>query len=627
MKSGMKFIHFTQPLFGTEEKKEVLNTLDSGWITLGPKTKQFEDNFAEYVGVKHAVAVSSNTAGMHLALIALGIKPGDEVITTPFTFVATVNVIVHVGAVPILVDVDPKTFNIDPTKIEEKITKRTKAIMPVHYGGLACDMDEVIKIAKKHDLLIIEDAAHASGASYKNKRIGAHGDVAIFSFHPVKNISTGDGGMVTTDNAHLANKISTLRLHGMSKEAWKRHSASGSWKYDVELPGFKYNMTDISASLGIHQLKKLGGFIKKRKEYADFFNKSFENIPEISTPYVPINEEHIYSLYTIKIDVDKLKIDRDEIVELLKEANIGATVYFIPVHHFTLYKNSFGFSEEDFPVTEKIFKSILSLPLYPRMSIEDVKYVADTLRRIIENNRKEYVWSIDNFDSEIFGFKTAKIKHLYSNGDAKKLQKTINTLKKDMVENEVEYAIYRAPADNYSLIQVLENNNFTIVDGLVSLSNDEMDIVHNINSKIRKAKITDLKQLKNIASTSFERTRIYNDAILDKKKAGKMYARWIENSLTQKVADEVFVWEENGEILGFITLQKSGHIPLIAVMHKARGKGIAKELIKAVLYQCKEWGITRSEIETQMANIPALRAYQSCGFKIIDSSLTFRWMK
>lgn len=384
-----KFIHFTQPQFGKEEKKEVIAALDSGWVTLGPRTKQFEDDFATYVGAKYAVAVSSCTAGLHLALLVAGIGSGDEVITTPFTFTATANTIVQVGATPVFADIDEKTFNIDPKKIEEKITPNTKAIVPVHYGGLPVDLDALKAIAKKHNLLIIEDAAHAAGATYKNEKIGSIGDMSVFSFHPIKNMSTGDGGMVTTEDSKYADTLRKLRLHGMSKDAWKRHTASGSWVYDVDVPGFKYNMTDISAAIGIHQLRKLDGFIATRKAYAQIFDEAFRDIPEITSPYVPQDQEHIYTLYTIKINTDALKIGRDEIVDELKKANIGANVQFIPLHYLSYYKNTYGYKKGDFPNTEKVFDQIISLPLYPGMTPTQVRYVERMLKKIIVANRKK----------------------------------------------------------------------------------------------------------------------------------------------------------------------------------------------------------------------------------------------
>ena len=383
-----KYIHFAQPLFGEEEKKEIIAALESGWVTLGPRTKQFEEQTAEYIGCKYAVAVSSCTAGLHLSLLAAGIGKGDEVITTIFTFAATANTIIHVGAKPVFVDIDSKTFNIDPEKIEEKITKKTKAIMPMHYGGQPVEMDKVMKIAKKHNLVVIEDAATAIGAEYKGKKVGNISDFAVFSFHPIKNMSTGDGGMVTTNNEKFAEQLSILRLHGMSKDAWKRHSASGSWLYDIVAPGFKYNMTDLQAALGIHQLKKLDQFIKTREKYAQMYNMAFSDTPEITLPHVSSNIKHARNLYTILIDTKKLSIDRNTIVDKLKEANIGVSVYYIPLYVFSYFKNNFRLKKADFPVAESIYARMMSLPMYPGMKKEDIDYVASTIKDIINNNRK-----------------------------------------------------------------------------------------------------------------------------------------------------------------------------------------------------------------------------------------------
>lgn len=382
------YIHFAQPLFGREEKKEVLDALDSGWVTLGPRTKQFEENFANYIGAKYAIAVSSCTAALHLSLIIASIKPGDEVITTPFTFAATLNTILHAGATPIFVDIEPKTFLIDVSKIEAKITKKTKAIIPVHYAGQPVDMNQIAKLAKKYNLIIIEDAAHALGTEYKGRKVGSFGNLTCFSFHPIKNISTGDGGMITTNNKAYAKRLKVLRLHGMSKDAWKRHDSTGSWKYDIEEAGYKYNMTDIQAALGIHQLKKLDSFIKKREEYAQIYDKALSKIPEITIPYVLDNIRHARNLYTIMIGTKNLKIDRDELVELLKQANIGVSVYFVPLHLLSLYKRKYNFKKGDFPIAETIYEKIISLPLYPKMKKKEVIYVIETLRSLIENNRE-----------------------------------------------------------------------------------------------------------------------------------------------------------------------------------------------------------------------------------------------
>lgn len=382
------YIHFAQPSFDNEEKKEVLAALDSGWVTLGPRTKQFEEDLAKYVGVKHAIAVSSCTAALHLSVIVAGIKKGDEVITTPFTFAATSNVLAILGATPVFVDIDPKTFNIDVSKIEEKITKKTRAIMPVHYGGQPVEMDKILKIARKYNLKVIEDAAHAIGTEYRGSKVGTFGDMTCFSFHPIKNMSTGDGGVVTTNNDKYAEMLQVLRLHGMSKDAWKRHSKAGSWKYDIVAAGYKYNMTDIQAALGIHQLKKLDKFIKIREKYAKIYDAAFSKIPELTTPFVMKDIRHARNLYTIMIDTNKLKINRDDLVEELKNANIGVSVYFIPLYKFSFYKNNYKFKDSAFPVAENVYERIISLPLYPKMKISDINYIIKTLASFIDKYRK-----------------------------------------------------------------------------------------------------------------------------------------------------------------------------------------------------------------------------------------------
>lgn len=383
-----KYIHFAQPLFGSEEKKEVIKAMDSGWVTLGPGTREFEEQFAKYTGAKYAVGLSSCTAALHLALIAAGVGKGDEVITTIFTFAASINPVLILGAKPVLVDIDEKTMNIDEKLIEAKITKKTKVIMPMHYGGYPCNMDAIRKIAKKHKLIIIEDAATAIGTSYKSKKVGNIGDMTCFSFHPIKNMSTGDGGMVTTNNKAFADRIMLLRLHGMSKEAWKRHTAAGSWKYDIVEPGFKYNMTDIQAALGRVQLKRLDGFIKVRKQYAKIFDRELSKIPEITVPIHSESSGTAYNLYTIRIDTSRLSVTRDEIVELLKQEQIGVSVYYIPLYEFSYFQKHLKLKSSDYPHASAVYQTMMSLPLYPKMTIKDVDRVIHTLSDIIKKHRK-----------------------------------------------------------------------------------------------------------------------------------------------------------------------------------------------------------------------------------------------
>lgn len=382
------YIPLSAPVLEKEEKKAVTEALSSGWVTLGPKTAEFEDVFRTYIGARYAVAVSSATAGIHLACIAAGVGPGDEVIAPAFTFAATINPVIHVGAKPVLVDIRKDTYNIDVSLIEKAITKKTKAIIPVHYAGQAADMDPIISLAKKYNLIVIEDAAHALGTTYKGKTIGSFGDMSVFSFHPIKNITTGDGGMVTTSNEDYDKNIRLNRLHGMNKEAWKRFTQAGSWYYEITSAGFKYNMTDISAVIGIEQMKKLNKFLFKRREYARMYTDEFMTIDEIRTPYIDPNGEHSWNLYSVLLDISKLSISRDAFIEELKKFSIGASVYFLPLHMHPYYRDTYGFQKGQFPNAEWVYERILSLPLSPKMAESDVRYVARIVKKLIHELRK-----------------------------------------------------------------------------------------------------------------------------------------------------------------------------------------------------------------------------------------------
>jgi len=387
-KGKREFLPFSSPLISEDEITEVADTLRSGWLTTGPKVKRFEEGFAQYIGSEHAVAVNSCTGALHLALVEAGIGAGDEVITTPFTFISTANVILHVGAKPVFVDIRRDTFNIDVEKIEAAVTPKTKAIIPVHYAGQPCEMDEIMEIARKHNLLVIEDAAHAVAAEYKEKKVGAIGDVTCFSFYATKNLVTGEGGMVTTDDGEVAERIRILSLHGMSKDAWKRYTAAGSWYYEVILPGYKYNMADIQASLGLHQLRKLPQFQKRREEIAKAYDEAFDDLDAIETPFVKPDIKHAWHLYVIKIVPDKLTVDRSQFIEALRQEGIGTSVHFIPVHLHPYYRETFGFKEGDFPVAEETYERVISLPLYPKMSDEDVVRVIAALKKLARQYAK-----------------------------------------------------------------------------------------------------------------------------------------------------------------------------------------------------------------------------------------------
>jgi dTDP-4-amino-4,6-dideoxygalactose transaminase len=382
-----EFIPIAKPDVSEEEIAEVIDSLRSGWITYGPKTQLFETEFAEAVGAKYAVALNSCTAGMHLALIAAGIGPGDEVITTPITFSATVNVIVHVGATPVLADVCAEDLNIDPDAIAAKITSRTKALMPMHYGGQACRMDEIMELARRHNLKVIEDAAHAAGAAYKGRPIGAIGDAAAFSFYPTKNMTTSEGGMLTTDDADLAEMTRVLRKHGLSTDAWKRHRPDGNSFYDVVAPGFNYAMTDVQAAVGRGQLKRLPEFNARRAAIAARYNAGLAGIEEIETPVTRPEITHGWHLYVIRLKLEGLRIGRNEFEKELRARKIGTSVNFIPIHYHSYYREGFGFHKGDYPVAEDAFERMLSLPMYPGMTDEDVDRIVAGVEEIVEQHR------------------------------------------------------------------------------------------------------------------------------------------------------------------------------------------------------------------------------------------------
>lgn len=380
-------IPYALPLIEDEEIKEVIDTIHSNWLSKGPKTVEFEKQIRDYVQSEYAIALNSCTAGLHLAQLASGIGPGDEVITTPYTFVASANTIIHTGAKPVFVDIDPVTMNIDVTQIESKITDKTKAIIPVHFAGYPCDMDPIMEIARKHNLYVIEDAAHAIYTQYKGRMIGSIGDFTCFSFYATKNLVTGEGGMVTTQNEELADKIRVMSLHGMSKNAWNRYSDKGSWFYEVEYPGYKYNMTDIQAALGLVQLKKLSKLQSIREEYAKLYNDAFSDIDGFTTPYSDTVNTHAWHLYVLRMNQDKFTIDRGEFIEKLKEQGIGTSVHFIPVPMHPYYRD-LGYKIEDYPNAMNAYNGAISLPLYPKMTVEEINYVISKVKEIAEQYRK-----------------------------------------------------------------------------------------------------------------------------------------------------------------------------------------------------------------------------------------------
>ena len=379
------FLPFGAPCLGEEEIAEVVATLRSGWIGTGPKTERFEAEFAEYVGAHHAVAVNSCTAGLHLSLLLLGIGPGDEVITTTLTFAATANVVEHCGAKPVFVDIDPVTLNMDPARVEAAITPRTKAIIPVHFGGLPCDMDQIMEVANRHGLGVIEDAAHAVGARYRGRKVGSIGHLTSFSFYPNKNLTTGEGGMVTTDNDHWAEKLRVYRLHGLSRDAWKRFISRRLMLSQSIVPGYKYNMTDLQASLGLHQLQKLERFLEVREQYAKLYDQAFSHLPgvRLQPRLTTDGTRHGLHLYVLILDTDQLTVSRDEVINALLAENIGAALHYRALHTHPFYREKYGYKPEDYPHAYQVGESILSLPLTPGMSAADLQDVIDGVEKVL----------------------------------------------------------------------------------------------------------------------------------------------------------------------------------------------------------------------------------------------------
>lgn len=383
------FLPFSRPSLGQEEIDEIIDSIHSGWITTGPKVERFAGNLSQYIGAPFVAPVSSATAGLHLALLAHGIGPGDEVITTPLTFAATANVIVLAGATPIFADIDPKTLQIRPEEVEKKITPRTRAIVPVHFAGQPADVDTLMDLANKHGLVVIEDAAHAIGTEYKQKRIGSFKTTTVFSFHPNKNITTGEGGAVVTFDEEIFKAVSLLRFHGMDKNAWKRFDKSGSARYDITLPGYKYNMMDIQAAMGLHQLKKLDGFIEARTARVQRYKEFLTEIPGILLPTeVPYPHRHAWHLYTPLIELEALTIDRDQFIQELKNRNIGAGLHYTAVHEFSFYAQKYGYRPTDFPATHFVSERILSIPLFPAMSDQDQEDVIEAIINICSSFKR-----------------------------------------------------------------------------------------------------------------------------------------------------------------------------------------------------------------------------------------------
>ena len=384
----LPFLPFHRPALEQDEIDAVVDTLRSGWLTMGPKTRAFEEAFAAAIGCRHAIAVSSATAGLHLALDALGIGPGDEVLVPTLTFTACAATVIHRGARPCLVDCEPDTLNLSVADAARKWTARTKAIMPVHFAGHPCEMDAVLELARTRGGAVLEDAAHALPARYRGRSIGTLGDITVFSFYATKNLTTGEGGMVVTGDAALEERMRARRLHGMNRDAWKRYSKEGSWRYDVAYPGFKYNMTDMNAAIGLVQLGRLPAMQAARARIVAQYQEALADLDAIELPACRPEIEHAWHLFIMRVRPERLRIGRDQVIEELTTAGIGTSVHFIPLHEHSYYRDVLGADAASLPEATAQWQRIVSLPLYPGMSPADVDRVASAVRDILRRHRR-----------------------------------------------------------------------------------------------------------------------------------------------------------------------------------------------------------------------------------------------
>ena len=385
---GQRSIPFYRPFTNKDEIAHAAESIQSGWLTSGPKVARFEKRIADLVGAPYAIAVNSCTAALHLSLVAHGVTQGDEVVTSPYTFAATGEAIVYLGARPVFADIDSETLNISPEEISKRMTRRTRAILPVHIAGLPCDMDAIGQIARRWSVPVIEDAAHAIGASVRKRRIGSISEATCFSFYATKNLTTGEGGMITTKRASLARRLRMLSLHGLSLDAWKRYSRGGSWRYDVERLGFKYNLTDVAAGIGLAQAAKFHDMQRRRRSLARRYNDLLADLDAFDLPREYLDSVHAWHLYIVRVRTEALRIDRDRLIEELRTAGIGTSVHFIPLHLHTYYRKTFGHRKGSFPHAERESARVVSLPLYPGLTRLEQSRIVDTLRRIVARFRR-----------------------------------------------------------------------------------------------------------------------------------------------------------------------------------------------------------------------------------------------
>jgi len=384
-----KMLPYGHQWIDQDDIKAVSEGLQSDWITQGPKVEEFEKNFATYIGARYAVAVNSGTAALHAACFAAGISKGDKVITTPITFAASANCVIYQGGTPVFADIREDTLNIDPEEIKKKITSDTRAIIPVDFTGLPVDLEEILQIARENNLIVIEDASHALGATYKESKIGSISDMTIFSFHPVKHITTGEGGMITTNNKEYYERLKLFRTHGITKDKDKLLNYDGPWYYEMQELGYNYRLTDFQCALGISQLKKIDKIIQRRRKIVKKYNYEFKDMPEIKIPEInPIDSNPVWHIYMIQLNLDRLKVDRREIFEALRAENIGVNVHYMPVHLQPYYRNKYNYHQGDFPKAENYYLREITLPIFPMMSDKDIDDVIKAVKKVISYYRK-----------------------------------------------------------------------------------------------------------------------------------------------------------------------------------------------------------------------------------------------
>lgn len=382
------FLPFARPDVDGAELEQIRETLESGWVTTGPKTKQFEEAFAAAVGARYAVAVNSCTAALHLALEAIGLARGDEVIVPTYTFAASAEVVRYFDAKPVLVDVEAQSLGMNVDLLEKAVTMRTRAIVPVHIAGLPVELDAVHDVARRHGLPVIEDAAHAFPAHYKQRRIGSLSEITCFSFYATKTITTGEGGMLCTDDEALADRFRVMSLHGISRDAWNRYAADGSWFYEIVAPGFKYNMTDVAAAMGVAQLAKAERMRGRRREIAALYDAAFRDCAELEIPWDRPDCQHAWHLYMLRLHLDRLSVDRAAFIERLRGRRIGTSVHFIPLHIHPYYRETYGYRPDDFPIAHREYLREISLPIYSAMTDEDVRDVIEAVRAVAAEQRR-----------------------------------------------------------------------------------------------------------------------------------------------------------------------------------------------------------------------------------------------